>query len=156
MTRGRKPKPSHLKLVENARDRRPSKLKEGEPVPPGRLDPDGIPDWFDDEERATWTEALASCPHGLLRRLDRHAFARWVEHTVLRRREMAKLKAGPSLIKTPKGAVVQSPYLGIVNRQSELLAKLESEMGFTPASRTRIALEEEDAGVGAATDRFFK
>jgi len=34
---------------------------------------------------------------------------------------------------------MQSPYLAIANRQAEIMMRIASEFGFTPASRSRIA-----------------
>jgi len=35
------------------------------------------------------------------------------------------------------GYPMQSPYLAIANRQAELMMRIASEFGFTPASRSR-------------------
>jgi phage terminase small subunit len=43
------------------------------------------------------------------------------------------------MIKSPSGYPVQSPYLAIANRQAEIMTRIASELGFTPASRSRIA-----------------
>ena len=37
------------------------------------------------------------------------------------------------------GYPVQSPYLAIANRQAEIMMRIASEFGFTPASRSRIS-----------------
>jgi phage terminase small subunit len=34
---------------------------------------------------------------------------------------------------------LQSPYLAIANRQAEIMMRIASEFGFTPASRSRIS-----------------
>ncbi len=38
---------------------------------------------------------------------------------------------------------MQSPYLAIINKQAQLLQRAAAEMGFTPASRSRVALASE-------------
>jgi P27 family predicted phage terminase small subunit len=43
------------------------------------------------------------------------------------------------MIKSPQGFPIQSPYLSIANRQAEIMMRIASEFGFTPASRSRIA-----------------
>ena len=43
-----------------------------------------------------------------------------------------------AMIKSPKGFPIQSPYLSTVNRQAEIMLRIASEFGFTPASRSRI------------------
>ena len=39
-----------------------------------------------------------------------------------------------------------SPYLAIVNKQAQLMSRAAAEMGFTPASRSRVALAGEAKG----------
>jgi phage terminase small subunit len=43
------------------------------------------------------------------------------------------------MIKSPTGFPIQSPYLATANRQAEIMMRIASEFGFTPASRSRIA-----------------
>jgi P27 family predicted phage terminase small subunit len=60
------------------------------------------------------------------------AYALWAEATV-------QLQKYGAMIKSPTGFPIQSPYLSIVNRQAEIMMRIASEFGFTPASRSRIA-----------------
>ncbi len=151
---GRQRKPTHLKLVEGARDRRPGAVKSGEPVPRGHLSAKDPPEHFCESRRAIWAYAVTHAPHGLLRRLDAQIFEAWCDACHLRREAMRKLSAGAMLVKTPNGAAVQNPYLGIVNRQAVIMKALAAEMGFTPAARTRISVGEDEGG-DDPTDRFF-
>ena len=41
-------------------------------------------------------------------------------------------------------AATQSPHLGLANRQAELMMRISSEFGFTPASRSRISTPPPD------------
>src|SRR5450759_3877918 len=59
------------------------------------------------------------------------AYALWIDAI-----EMVQ-KHG-AMIKSPKGFPIQSPYLSTVNRQAEIMLRIASEFGFTPASRSRI------------------
>ena len=60
------------------------------------------------------------------------AYALWAEATV-------QLEKYGAMIKSPTGFPIQSPYLSIVNRQAEIMMRIASEFGFTPASRSRIS-----------------
>ena len=60
-----------------------------------------------------------------------NAYALWIEATE------AVQKYG-AMIKSPNGYPTQSPYLATVNRQAEIMMRIASEFGFTPASRSRI------------------
>ena len=64
------------------------------------------------------------------------AYALWAEATE------AIQKYGV-MIKSPQGFPIQSPYLAIANRQSEIMMRIASEFGLTPASRSRIATPAE-------------
>ena len=43
------------------------------------------------------------------------------------------------MVKSPTGYPMQSPYVSIANRQAEIMMRIASEFGFTPASRSRIS-----------------
>jgi P27 family predicted phage terminase small subunit len=42
-----------------------------------------------------------------------------------------------TMIKSPTGYPVQSPYVAVLNRQAETLMRMSAEFGFTPAARSR-------------------
>jgi len=52
------------------------------------------------------------------------------------------LRAG-LLIKSQNGFPVQSPYLVIIDKQAQLMSRAAAGMGFTPASRSHVALAAE-------------
>lgn len=146
MTRGRKPKPTHLKIVEANAGKRP--LNDKEPKPSGNLyDP---PDHFDDDQKASWAYAIETAPYGLLKRLDRSILVVWVVAEVLHRKATEKL-GDALLVKTPNGMPIQSPLISIINKQAAVMIKAASEMGFTPASRSRVQIED----AGDEDDEFF-
>jgi P27 family predicted phage terminase small subunit len=60
------------------------------------------------------------------------AYALWAEATE------AIQKYG-TMVKSPSGYPIQSPYVSIANRQAEIMMRYASEFGFTPASRSRIS-----------------
>jgi P27 family predicted phage terminase small subunit len=79
---------------------------------------------------------------GVLTVIDRAAlaaycqcYAKWVEAE-------RKLKETPPLLKTPSGYVQQSPWVAIANKQLELMGRYMTELGMTPASRSRVATED--------------
>ena len=59
------------------------------------------------------------------------AYGHWVEATD------AMQKYG-TMMKSPTGYPVQSPYVAIANRQAEIMMRIASEFGFTQASRGRL------------------
>ena len=148
---GRRCKPTQLKLVENSRDRRAKLVRDGEPVPSGVLSE--APDWLSAEEKEVWDYAIAHAPLGLLKMVDSENLASWAIAAVIRREASRKLRASSLLIKGSKGNVVTSPYLRIVNQQASLMKALGAEMGFSPAARTGIAIEEHE--IDDPAERYF-
>jgi P27 family predicted phage terminase small subunit len=57
---------------------------------------------------------------------------------------MEQIQKYGTMIKSPTGFPVQSPYLSIANRQAEIMMRIASEFGFTPASRSRISVPSAD------------
>lgn len=134
--RGRKPTPTVLKLVAGNPGKRPLNMREPKPVIaiptcPAHLMPTAKAEW----------KRLAGYLHdlGIISELDRSTLAaycqvygRWVEAE-------RKLKETPALLRTPAGYVQPSPWLAISNKNLELMHKFMSELGLSPASRSRVS-----------------
>lgn len=147
---GRKPRPTQLKLVEGKHYRLNG--RKAEPVPEGDLVE--APEHFDAEQSAAWDYAILHAPRGLLRRLDQGLLAAWCVTWVLHQEATNALQTTPRVVKSPNGTPMQSPWLSILNRQAALMRSLASDLGFSPAARTRIAAED-DGNEDHPTDRFF-
>ena len=136
--RGRKPKPTALKELEGNPGKR--RLNQREPKPTGDLY--AAPGWMTDSQREGWAYAITHSPHGLLKHLDRSVLAIWVVAEDLHREAAEKIAQYGLLTKSPNaGLPLQSPYLAILNKQAQLMLKAGSELGFSPASRTRVQVE---------------
>jgi P27 family predicted phage terminase small subunit len=143
-------KPTALKLVTGNPGKRA--LNRREPKPKGNLhDP---PEWFSEDQRKGWKYAILTAPYGLLKRVDRSTLVAWAVAEDLHRQAVQKINGGALLIKTPNGMPVQSPYLAIVNKQAAIMLKAASEMGFTPASRSRVEVSDDKIESDPA-ERFF-
>jgi P27 family predicted phage terminase small subunit len=134
--RGRRPKPTALKLRQGnpggrALNRREPKPVISAPTCPAHLSPSAKAEWKRLAHQLT--------DLGILSQLDRAALAgycqawgRWVEAE-------RKLKETPILLRTPAGYVQPSPWLAIANKQLELMHRFMGELGLSPASRSRVA-----------------
>ena len=117
--RGRKPKPSRLKLIQGNPSKRA--LNAREPRPEARVPT--CPAHLNPSAKAEW-KRLAHEMHrlGILTSLDYaalsaycQAYGRWVEAE-------KKLKETPLLIRLPSGYYIQpSPWLSITSKQLELM-----------------------------------
>jgi P27 family predicted phage terminase small subunit len=140
VTRGRRPKPTALRRLEGNRGKR--SFNKNEPVPPKGLP--SCPEHLSIVAAAEWDRVAQTLyDMGVLTTIDRaalaaycQAYGRWVEAE-------EKLRETPSLFKTPSGYVQQSPWMGIANKQVELMGRYMVELGMTPASRSRVAAENQ-------------
>jgi P27 family predicted phage terminase small subunit len=80
----------------------------------------------------------------LITHLDRGALATYCGAYGLWAEAMVQIQKYGTMVKSPTGYPMQSPYLAIANRQAELMMRIASEFGFTPASRSRIAAPPPD------------
>lgn len=143
--RGRKPTPTVLKVRAGNPGKRP--LNQNEPQP--RADLAAPPQWLTDRQKATWLEVIDLAPSGLLKDVDASVFTVWVVAFDLYQEASDKLARTGMLIKAPKtGVPMQSPYLAIVNRQAQIMMRAVAEMGFTPASRSRVVVKRVRAKAG--------
>jgi P27 family predicted phage terminase small subunit len=135
--RGRKPKPTHLKVLDGNPGRRP--IDKGEPQPERAIPT--CPSHLCPSAKAEW-KRLAHELHelGVLTHLDRaalaaycQAYGRWVEAE-------RKLVETPTLLKLPSGYLQHNPWLTIATKQLELMHKYMAELGLTPSSRTRVSV----------------
>jgi hypothetical protein len=58
------------------------------------------------------------------------------------------------LMKAPNtGLPIQSPYMAVLNRQTEIARKLASELALPPAQRNRMGMNDTGAGDGTPSPR---
>lgn len=140
-------KPSAWRRAEGNRGKRA--WNHQEPRPP--KDHPDCPAHLSEEAREEWFRLVDVLREmGVITVIDRavlaaycQAYGRWVEAE-------EKLKETPLLIKTPSGYIQQSPWLNVANRQMELMGRYMTEIGLTPASRSRIVVPgkpEDDAKI---------
>ena len=145
--RGRKPKPTVLKLLDGNPGKR--RINDREPkAPAGIPEP---PEWLDDGAGAEWFRIVKDLDGmGLLSPAD-HAMLEAYCTTYSRfvQAEVQVRKYGP-IVKSPNGFAQTSPYLTVANQALEALRKLSVEFGLTPSSRSRIRLPAS----GEAMDEF--
>lgn len=141
MAVGRPPIPTHLKIIRGNPGRR--KLNKNEPKPVGDLK--DAPAHFDEELREVWAYAIEHAPAGLLKKIDSAVLETWCTAHVLHRKAVSMVRVGGLLVKPPHSDIpIQSPFLPIVNKQALIMMRAVDHLGFSPASRTRIAVGDVD------------
>lgn len=134
----RRPKPSYLRVLEGNPGKRP--VNHEEPVPIGDLPPP--PHWMSDRQKELWRQTVAELPKGLLKDIDASIFTGWVVATDMHREATEMVNKYGMMVKSPvSGTPMQSPYVGIMNKQAALIAKFAAEMGLTPSSRSRVKVD---------------
>src|SRR3982074_223062 len=134
--RGRRPKPTRLKVLAGNPGKRPLNQTEPRPEP---VIPD-CPAELGEVARREWNRLageLASLK--LLTNLDRAALAAYCGAYALWAEATEAIQKYGTMVKSPSGYPIQSPYVSIANRQAEIMMRIASEFGFTPASRGRIS-----------------
>lgn len=75
----------------------------------------------------------------ILTALDRAALAAYCGAYALWAEATAAIQQYGTMVKSPSGYPIQSPYVSVANRQAEIMMRIAAEFGFTPASRSRIS-----------------
>jgi P27 family predicted phage terminase small subunit len=133
--RGRKPVPTHLKIIRGNPGKRP--LPENEPQPEFGAE---MPAWLSDVAKEHWPAIATQLEEiGLLTKLDAPALAIYCEAFVQwKSANDIVIKHGP-IVKHPKtGYPMRSPYLRVAKDAFDQMIKMMSEFGMTPTSRARV------------------
>ncbi len=158
--KGRKPTPTHLKLVKGNPGNRPLNKSEpkpggGRPQPPNHLCPEARHEW---KRVANLLYAI-----GVLTTLDRaalavycQAYGRWVRAERALEKMAEKEPATQALLmKTKSGNLIQNPLVGTANKAMDVLLKAATELGMTPSVRSRIETPSSGKAKQSAAAEFF-
>jgi P27 family predicted phage terminase small subunit len=126
-----------LKLLTGNPGKRP--LNANEPKPEAAM-PD-CPVELGPVARREWDRMAAELASlRILTQLDRAALAAYCGAYAMWAEATEAIQKFGTMVKSPTGYPVQSPYVSIANRQAEIMMRIASEFGFTPASRSRISV----------------
>ena len=135
--RGRKPTPTHIKEIRGNPGKRPVNGREPRPAVrapscPRELCPAAKKEW-----RRLARQLLMM---RLVTDLDRAILAAYCQAYALWAEAVAAVRKYGAMVKSPSGFPMQSPYVAVANKQAELMIRIAAEFGFTPSSRSRIAV----------------
>lgn len=143
MPAGRPPKPTHLKLIEGNRGKRP--IKAGEPKPTGAP---VAPKSLTKNAVAVWKRVLATMPLNVYTGADEHLLSAYCE-AVARHREASEALKVYGLVSTGStGQEVVSPWLKIQNDQARLIVTLGARLGLDPVARQALATGDDTPAKG--------
>lgn len=141
---GRRPKPTAIKRLTGADKNHPERMLKNEMQPTTLLRDILPPEFMTDGARAAWDYAICQCPEGVLTSLDVGVFSRWCVLYDQMSQLAADIKERGTLIISEKGTEDVNPSLKMLNQIATTLTRMESEMGFTPASRTKISVKPKE------------
>lgn len=145
-TRGRKPKPTALKVLEGNPGKRPLNLNE--PKPEKRAPK--CPSWLEPVAKKEWRRMSKILEQiGVLTEVDSAAFAGYCQaYSRWKEAEEFLTKHG-TIFKTTSGYIQQVPQVSIAQTYLKIMKDFCSEFGLTPSARTRI---KAGTSGGEATD----
>lgn len=140
--KGRKPKPTPLRLIEGNRGHRP--INKDEPKPESKAPP--RPRIVKGEELKAWRYVTRELEKmGTLATSDKAdllAYCHWWGNLYKAKSKLIAAGPDPEVIMTAAGNYIQNPWLGIANTAAKELTKVCEKLGLDPTSRTRIKLEK--------------
>jgi len=136
-----------------ARPRKPTQIKKlqgtlqrcrtnfNEPVPQMPIDNIEPPGWLSDFAKDAWRFAVSQMPEGMLTSLDWVTFTMWADtYSKIVELDANLRHVGLTIVDEKKGIEVPNPMLREQTALKQTLAKYLSELGFTPASRSRVSV----------------
>ena len=137
--RGRKPLPGNVvRLRGNPGKRR---VNDAGPRPEPRTPT--CPSALGPEARKEWQRLARELSSlGLLTRIDRGALAAYCQAHALWLEAVQAIGRYGTMVKSPNGFPMQSPYVALANKQVDLMVRIAAEFGMTPSSRSRIRTAE--------------
>ena len=139
--RGRRPKPTRMKALTGNPGKRPLNKHEPRPDP---VVPDCPPELGPAAQRE-WARLIGELSSlNMVTKLDRAALATYCGAYALWAEATEAIQKFGAMVKSPTGYPMQSPYISIANRQAEIMMRIASEFGFTPASRSRLSVPPQD------------
>ena len=134
-TRGRKPTPTALKVLEGNPGKR--KLNDNEPRPDKKAP--SCPKWLEPEAKKEWRRLAKKMEQmGVLTEVDMAAFAGYCQAYARWKEAEEFISQHGSIFQTPSGYVQQVPQVSIAQQNLKIMQSFCSEFGLTPATRSRI------------------
>jgi P27 family predicted phage terminase small subunit len=152
--RGRKPKPTALKLLHGVPGHRP--LNPHEPLARA-LGPAPPPELVDDPTAlAEWARILKACAAGHVLTTDRAVVVAYCKQWSLWVRLEQEAARYPFILKGAHGTPMQNPLMRLANKACLAMLRASAECGFSPSSRSRISAVPPPLGDGGftGTDSF--
>lgn len=153
--RGRKPKPTVMKLVQGNPGRRP--INKDEPKPPS-MDAACPAELTDPVSQREWAETIVpAIERGQITSAERVMAIAHCELWATWRSQITDAARHPHVVATgANNYPTPNPARGMANKTLQLLLKVDAELGLTPTSRTRVSASAPSTTVASPLARFLK
>lgn len=139
--RGRKPKPTAIKIIEGNPGKRP--LNKYEPKPEKKAP--RCPSWLENDAKKEWRRMAKQMEHlGTLTEIDMAAFAGYCQAYARWKEAEEFITKHGVIVKTPAGYWQQVPQVSIAQTYLKIMNKFCEQFGLTPSSRSRIITDSND------------
>lgn len=147
-TPGRRPKPTHLKLIEGNPGKRPLAKNEPQPAP---IAPDP-PGWLSEYAQEEWAYVVPRLEElGLIGQIDRASLVVYVEAVsahrsaveMLDRMRQQVLIPGPARGEDGQRSFVKNPIMQVIRDQASIITRVAAEFGMTASARARMVLPDD-------------
>lgn len=133
--RGRKPKPTGMKILEGNPGKR--KLNTREPNPGKKLP--SCPMWLHPDAKKEWKRLAGKLNKmGILSEVDMASFAAYCQAFARWKEAEEYLTANGTTFTTPNGYVQQLPQVSIAQTSLKLMNTFASNFGLNPSTRSRL------------------
>jgi len=137
--KGRKPKPTAVKVLEGNPGKRPLNTFEPQPIKKAPV----CPNWIAEDAKKEWKRLANNLEKlGTLTELDMAAFAGYCQAYARWKEAEEFIEKHGTIVKTPSGYWQQVPQVSIAQSNLKIMLKFCSEFGLTPSSRSRIIANE--------------
>ncbi|NFE94353.1 phage terminase small subunit P27 family [Clostridium botulinum] len=139
--RGRKPKPTAIKIIEGNPGKRP--LNKYEPKPEKKAP--RCPSWLENDAKKEWRRMAKQMEQlGTLTEIDMAAFAGYCQAYARWKEAEEFITKHGAIVKTPSGYWQQVPQVSIAQTYLKIMNKFCEQFGLTPSSRSRIITDSND------------
>ena len=140
MRPGPPPTPTNLRLLRGNPGRRPINKNEPRPKPKTKAPP--VPKGLGSDGKREWKRlAKELVSLGLLTNVDITAFRIYCDAYETYKDARRNIKLYGSILPSPNGFLMTSPYVHLANKSMSQMVKLMQEFGMTPSARTRVEVE---------------
>jgi phage terminase small subunit len=149
--RGRKPKSVAAKIAAGNPGKRPLTTMVPAPKAGDVLCPQAVA--RNERALAYWTMFIANAAPGHLTPIDAPLLGRLCMCLAYADEANEKIEVTGLMVKAPNtGLPIQSPFMAVMNRQTELARKLSAELALPPAQRNRMGSYAAGEGAPSAWD----